>query len=104
MIYDDFVVIYERTTANLDKQVLEDITELSRKYGANAVETDVWLTVIYAGMIAEENKRGAVLKKCIKRLGMHQLLVENQTPAFSASFSRGKKVSELLPLIRSKGF
>ena len=103
-IYTDFVEVYERTGPSLDYSILADITRLAGKYGSNAVEMDVWLTVLYAGMIAEENKEKAVLKKKIKRLGMHQLLVDRESPEFSASFSRGKKADELLPLIAIKGF
>jgi hypothetical protein len=63
-----------------------------------------WFTVIYAGMVAEENKKFAVLKKRIKRLGMYQMLVENQDPKIAANFSKGKKWPELDLIMKSKGF
>jgi hypothetical protein len=49
----------------------------SRKYASEQSEVEIWLTIIYAGMVAEENKENAVLKKRIKHLGMHQLLIKN---------------------------
>lgn len=103
-IYADFVAVYDRTTAEVDATVLNLILKLTPKYGPDALEMAVWLTVIYAGMVAEENKEKAVLKKRIKRLGMHQTLLEGLPPAEAASFSRGKKWPELARLCRSKGF
>ncbi len=41
---------------------------------------EIWFNVLYAGMVAEENKENAVLKKRIKRLGMHQVLIDGLEP------------------------
>jgi hypothetical protein len=83
---------------------LNNITTIADTYGSDAEEVDIWLTVIYAGMIAEENKQFAVLKKRVKRLGMHQVLLENMAPAVAANFSKGKKWRELDQIMRPKGF
>lgn len=104
MIYDDFVVIYNRTTPEVDKHVLELISALSRHYGKDSLEMEIWFNVLYAGMIAEENKVNAVLKKRIKRLGMHQVLIEDMPPETAAAFSKGKKWTELNRLMKQKGF
>lgn len=103
-VYQDFLSIYHLTNATLDVAVIENINHLSKKYGADAGEMEQWLAVIYAGMVAEENKDKAILKKRIKRLGMHQILIEGETPHFAAHFSRGKKWRELDELMRQKGF
>jgi len=103
-IYDDFVVIYNRTTKNVDSKVFELIAVLSRFYFADAGEMELWLNVIYAGMIAEENKENAILKKRIKRLGMHQVLIDGMLPKEAAVFSKGKKWKELDEIMRLKGF
>jgi hypothetical protein len=42
---------------------------------------ELWFTVLYAGMISEENKTNAILKKRVKRLGIHQVLIQNSTPS-----------------------
>jgi len=55
-------------------------------------------------MVAEENKRSAVLKKRIKRLGVHQLLTEGMAPGRAAAFSRGKEAWMLDLLCRRRGF
>jgi hypothetical protein len=103
-IYDDFVVIFNRTSKELDASVPPLIADLSRFYGDDALEMEIWLNVIYAGMIAEENKENAILKKRVKRLGMHQLLVEHMKPEKAASFSKGKKWRELDAEMKKRGF
>jgi hypothetical protein len=103
-IYDDFVVIYNRTTKSVDSKVFELISVLSRFYETDVTEMELWLNVIYAGMIAEENKENAILKKRIKRLGMHQVLIDGMAPEKAAVFSKGKKWKELDEIMRMKGF
>lgn len=103
-IYDDFVVVFNRTTKNIDLNVFEIIAALGKSYGCDALEMEIWLNVLYAGMIAEENKENAILKKRIKRLGMYQVLIENIPPEKAAIFSKGKKWRELDELMQLKGF
>jgi hypothetical protein len=73
-------------------------------YSNHVEEADIWFTVIYAGMIAEENKANAVLKKRIKRLGMYQLMIQNINPEVAANFSKGKNWRELDVLMKQYGF
>ncbi|QNL21089.1 hypothetical protein HZR84_03760 [Hyphobacterium sp. CCMP332] len=103
-IYQDFVKIYEVTSAKINSSTLELITTISNEYGSHASTIDEWFTVIYGGMIAEENKSFAILKKRIKRLGMHQVLIDGINPSTAAHFSRGKKWRELDVICREKGF
>jgi bifunctional pyridoxal-dependent enzyme with beta-cystathionase and maltose regulon repressor activities len=62
------------------------------------------LTVIYAGMIAEENKKNAILKKRIKRLGIHQVLILNMPAREAAKFSYGRNWRELDAIMSTFGF
>jgi hypothetical protein len=103
-IYDDFVVIYNRTNKSVDLKVFELISVLSRFYESDSAEMELWLNVIYAGMIAEENKENAILKKRIKRLGLHQVLIDGMPPEKAAVFSKGKKWKELDEIMKQKGF
>lgn len=103
-IYDDFVAYYRYTSSNIDVKVLNLISQLANGYDNNAEEMDIWFSVIYAGMVAEENKTNAVLKKRIKRLGMHQVLMEGLDAVYAANFSKGKKWRELDEVMRQKGF
>lgn len=103
-IYSDFVEFYNLTNDRVDSSVLNLITSISSKYSDHSEDMDVWFTVIYAGMVAEENKQNAKLKKRIKRLGMYQLLIEGVPPQIAANFSKGKTWRELDKLMVLKGF
>lgn len=103
-IYEDFVKIYDHTNSKIDEKTLSQITEIANNYGDDKTTIDIWITVIYAGMIAEENKEFAILKKRVKRLGMYQLLIENKTPEFAANFSKGKTWRELDIVMKKLGF
>jgi len=103
-IYHDFVKIYQYTHSKINPKLLDGITNIAHNYGEDQVIMDIWFTVIYAGMVAEENKQHAVLKKRVKRLGMYQLLIENKPPEYAASFSKGKKWRDLDQLMKNYGF
>jgi hypothetical protein len=103
-LYDDFVTFYEPTSKNIDAVVLGLITQLTEKYETDAEELDIWFTVIYAGMVAEENKAFAKLKKRIKHLGLHQVLLEGMSVHDAAHYSRGKKWRDLDIEMWQRGF
>lgn len=103
-IYDDFVVIYNRTTKDVNTEIFDLIQVLSKNYDADSLEIEIWFSVLYAGMIAEENKANAILKKRIKRLGIHQILIQDFEPKAAATFSKGKKWRELDGIMEALGF
>lgn len=104
-IYDDYVSIYEKTTNQIDYKIFEEIEEISMSYDEeDKLDFYVWYSVIYLGMVAEERRERAVLKKRIKRLGMYQILFERMSAVEAATFSMGKKVAELSPLCSERGF
>lgn len=103
-IYNDFVKYYLLTNKNIDPFILDLITVIADGYELHSEEMDTWFSVIYAGMVAEENKEKAILKKRIKRLGMHQLLLEGFPPEYAANFSKGKKWQELDLIMKQRGF
>ena len=104
-VYADFVKIYDLTTPEIETDVLLLIDEIVETYNdEDKIAVEQWFSVIYGGMIAEENKANAVLKKRIKRLGMYQVLIQNMDPDIAANYSKGKKIAELSPLMRSYRF
>jgi hypothetical protein len=103
-VYDDFVSIYHPTSKNIDASILSSIITIADTYSNHVEEAEIWFTVIYAGMIAEENKANMVLKKRIKRLGMYQLMIQNMAPVVAANFSKGKTWRELDVLMKQYGF
>lgn len=95
-VYNDFILIYEPTNINIEKGVLDIIDKIVETYDdEDKILIEQWFTVIYAGMIAEENKLNAILKKRIKHLGVFQSLVLNMKPKDAATFSKGKRWREL---------
>ncbi len=104
-VYNDFVMIYDRTTRTIDCEVLLMIDEIVATYNpGDRIIVEQWLTVIYAGMVAEENKKNAILKKRVKRLGMHQIMILNMPASEAARFSYGRKWRELDEIMRYLGF
>ena len=71
-VYEDFVKIYNFVSNRVEKKVTDLIIDISKKNYKEDISKDVAInfTVVYAGMVAERNKRYAVLKERIKRLGM----------------------------------
>ena len=56
-IYSDFKYIYSKTGKEIDEEILKDIERISSNYKNDVINFDKWFTVIYLGMIAEENKK-----------------------------------------------
>ena len=104
-IYKDFVEIYNNTDTSININTLNIIDRLVLTYkNEDRALLEQWFTVLYGGMIAEENKLNAILKKRVKRLGMHQVLVLGEEPQIAANFSKGKKWRELDAIMKSLGF
>jgi hypothetical protein len=104
-VYQDFIAIYDRTTNEISPKTLDTIDERVNTYQPEHQKLmEQWLSVIYAGMIAEENKAGTKLKKRVKRLGMYQVLVLKMNPTEAASFSKGKTWRELDAIMKGYDF
>ena len=88
IIWNDFLKIYEMTSIELDSIVNSYISKALAKYEPDQDLAKQAFYVLYAGMIAENNKEFTKLGKRIKRLGVHSLLVENQTIEYSVSFMK----------------
>lgn len=104
-IYEDFVKIYELTNKQVENEVLEFIDSLAiKKYPGKELEFSKIYTILYMGMLAEENKAFTRLGKRIKRLGMHKLLMENETVDMAANFMRNMRWHEIDALCKTRGF
>ena len=103
-IYSDFVKIYDITFTEISDTAIELIAELAEKYGQDAKEIRKWFTVIYAGMVAEENKARKILGKRIKRLGIYQILIQGRSVKNAVSYSKGKNWRYLDEIMQLHGF
>jgi len=104
LVYQDFVTIYNATAKQIDSTTLQLIHNLAQKYGNDALEIEIIFTIIYAGMVAEQNKQFTKLGKRVKRLGVYQVLFESMTPGQAANFSKGKGWREIAVECEKRGF
>jgi hypothetical protein len=103
-VYNDFISIYEMTDTTISFDVRNKIDEIVKSYPNNIqFEIEKNLTVIWGGMIAEENKDNTYLGKRVKHLGMYQVLKENMDVEEAANFSKNKPWRELDSLMKEKG-
>lgn len=104
-VYDDFLLIYEKTWAVIEKSATDLIESIADTYPPSYKKIiEEWFTVIYAGMVAEEVKENARLRKRIKRLGMYQTLIEKRTANYAAKFSYNKNWMDLNKIMKNLGF
>lgn len=104
VLYQDFVEIYNLTTSKLEDAVFEYIDKLCMKYGSDEIDIAIDFSIIYMGMVAEENKAFTKLGKRVKRLGVHQVLMDKLHYNVAANFSRGKKWYDISEECNQKGF
>jgi hypothetical protein len=103
MLYKDFLTIFEQVVNVINDDVVAKITATSMGYPKPG-EVEFIFIFLYAGMVAEENKEKAILKKYIKRLGVHQVLIERMPAEIAANYSRGKSWRELKLECEARGF
>lgn len=104
-IYNDYVNIFEFTGKNIEEKNLKKITQYSLTYNAeDSLEVDKLFTILYATMIAEENKKYTKLGKRIKRLGIYELLYGEKNVEYAANFMKGMSSQNIDKLCREKGF
>lgn len=104
-VYNDFLDIYDMTTKKIDDSVLMTIDNLAVTYNdEHQIIMQQWLTVLYAHMLAEENKSRSILKKRLKRLGIFQVLKLNMPPEMVCEFPKDKDWHTLNEIMNSYGF
>ena len=103
-VYNAFVQLYDMTDAKLSQNTIAAIKTITAEFGADALDMAIDFTIMYMGMIAEENKENTMLGKRIKRLGVHQVLLDGFTPNQAANFSRDKRWREISAECNKRGF
>lgn len=102
-IYSDFCTIYSLTEKEINNSILNFI-EIQSTYFEESLKYEKMMTILYAAMIAEENKENAILGKRIKRLGVHYYLIENKPLKESANCMRGIDWRTLDKICKERGF
>jgi hypothetical protein len=100
-VYNDFLTIYHLTDGTINVNVRNGIDEIVSTYNEDVRdEVEENLSVIWGGMIAEENKENTYLGKRVKHLGMYQVLMGGMSPEDAAEFSKNKPWRELDTLMK----
>jgi hypothetical protein len=100
-VYDDFLTIYHLTNRTINRDIRGIIDNIVSTYNEDIRDkVDENLSVIWGGMIAEENKDNTYLGKRVKNLGMYQVLKGILSPEDAAEFSRNKPWRELDTIMR----
>ncbi|MFB3852854.1 MAG: hypothetical protein ACE148_03405 [Vicinamibacterales bacterium] len=103
-VYADFQALYDGTTSEVQDSVFERIHQLAQHYGKDALEVEVLFSVLYVAMVAEERRAFTKLGKRVKRLGVHQLLIEGFEVNAAANFSRKMRWREIAAECERRGF
>lgn len=73
-VWGDFCCVYEIAGNEVcQKEILNLVSNIDMHYNEDTI---LWWIVFYMTMIAENNKKGARLKKRIKRLGVYNILFD----------------------------
>jgi hypothetical protein len=103
-IYADFVVIYNRTKHSISPHIFDLIHYMARGYGTDALELEVLLAILYAEMVVAEAARRNRLKRRLKRLGVHYVLLEGYSGTAAASACQVDAWLLLDDACRERGF
>ncbi len=103
-VYQDFCEVFTATNKDVDPAVFERISRLAARYKNDRLRFTICMATIYLGMIAEERRAHTRLGKRIKRLGVHQLLIDRLTPAAAANYSRGMRWDVIDGHCNARGF
>ncbi len=103
-IYADFESVYNLTNTSIDSSVIQHINNISTKYVGYQDEFELWMTVMYAGMVSEENKENTRLGKRIKRLGFHQVIKDDMAQEIAANYTVGMGWREIDNHCKKRGF
>lgn len=104
-VHNDFLKVYNSTGKSIEVRILNTITQVSFTYDSeDSLEVDKLFTILYATMIAEENKKNTKLGKRIKRLGIYELLYGEKNVEYATNFMKGMNWRDIEQLCKEKGF
>lgn len=103
-VFETFCSIYNRTTTEIDKDILKDISETCEQYEDDYDKAEYAFCLLYLSMVSEMNKEYSRLGKRVKGLGIHQLLFQKMKIHDIANFTRGKKWFEIAAICEQYGF
>lgn len=108
-VYSDFIKVYDlvRKEKSISTNGHQLIELLSKQYDEpDVIRFEILYTILYAAMVAEERKENTRLGARIKRLGVHQILMDSPPLNINeaANFSRGMNWRAIDKECRNRGF
>ena len=103
-VYRRFVTLYEYVEKDVRKDAIELIDKISSDFPKEYRPCQTYFTILYLAMVAEENYHGTKLGKRLKRLGVHQILIEGMEVDAAANWSRGRPWREISEECERRGF
>jgi len=104
MVYRRFVTLYEFVKMEVSEEAILLIDKLSSDFPKEYRACQTYFTILYLAMVAEENYPGTKLGKRLKRLGVHQILIEGMEVDSAANWSRGRPWLEIADECERRGF
>ena len=102
--YNDFCKVYDATDKTMNSDIVPLISTISKDYDDLSITAEQTFCILYMGMLAEENRKNTKLGKRIKRLGVHNVILENAPVYSAANFMRGMSARDINDMCAERGF
>jgi hypothetical protein len=104
-LYEDFTVIYNRSSHQLQPYIFDLIHAMARAYERQSLTAELALAVAYAGMVAGERRhRSRPGSKRQLRLAVHLVLVEGQLAPTAAALLKEQPWARIEAACAARGF
>ena len=103
-VYRRFVSLYEFVKKEVSGDARQLIDKISSDFPKEYRACQTYFTILYLAMVAEENYPETKLGKRLKRLGVHQILIEGMEVRAAANWSRGRPWREIADECERRGF
>ena len=103
-VYNAFKRIYDVVQKELHPEAISVIDQASKRFSASKLKPELYFSILYLCMVAEQNYPNTRLGKRLKRLGIYQLLFEEMDVQEAANWSRGKPWRIIAHECEKRGF
>lgn len=97
-LYDDFLQIYDMTGMEPDDRVFDKISRIAENYNRrwdDARKVEETFGILYLWMIVQNQREHAPLGQRVMRLGVHDLLIQVDSPQRAATYMKDMRVNEI---------
>jgi len=102
--YSAFKQLYAIAEKEIHPNAVDIIDEAASRFPKLLFKSQLYFSVLYLAMVAEQNYPNTKLGKRLKRLGIYQFLFEGMAVVEAANWSRGKPWREISNECENRGF